>query len=366
MENKDLGIHPPDLVTGFELEPFFDLSPDLLCIAGYDGYFKRINPAVSKLLGFSNQELMSRPIHEFIYQEDKEITSRHREYLTKSNPLLNFENRYVTKSGEIVWLSWTSMPLDDAQLVYAIAKNITHKKKLEEDRNFLLTNLTKINQELKQLTYTTSHDLRSPVNNLLSVFNLIDISKIQDPETLEFINILKSSTEGLKNTLNSYVDQLSQTEGSNVQIEELNLKDTLEVVSKSIQSLIHHSNATFLINFSEFESLNFNRAFMESIFLNLITNSIKYARPGYPPVISIYSQKVNGIKQLIFSDNGLGFDMEKVKDKIFGFRQHFNHQNESKGIGLYLVYNHITSFGGQITVESKTNEGAKFTLSFKE
>jgi light-regulated signal transduction histidine kinase (bacteriophytochrome) len=87
------------------------------------------------------------------------------------------------------------MPIKSEKVVFAIAKIITHKKKLEEDRNVLLTNLTKINNDLKQLTYTTSHDLRLPVSNLLSVFSLLDTSKIQDEETLEFIGMLKSSSE---------------------------------------------------------------------------------------------------------------------------------------------------------------------------
>jgi PAS domain S-box-containing protein len=78
------------------------LSPDLLCIAGYDGYFKRINLSVSKLLGYTNQELLAKPIHEFIHPEDKHITATHRKRLINDIPLLNFENRYVTKSGETV------------------------------------------------------------------------------------------------------------------------------------------------------------------------------------------------------------------------------------------------------------------------
>jgi len=168
----------------FNLELFFELSPDLLCVAGYDGYFKKINPTVSKTLGYTNEELFSKPIDSFVHPDDRDITSKKRRNIIKDNAMHNFENRYVTKSGEIVWLAWTSMPIKSEQVVFAIAKNITHKKKIEEDRNTLITNLTKINNDLKQLTYSTSHDLRLPVSNLLSIFNLLDTSKIQDEETL--------------------------------------------------------------------------------------------------------------------------------------------------------------------------------------
>ena len=105
---------------------------------------------------------------------------------------------------------------------------------------------------------------------------------------------------------------------------------------------------------------------MESILLNLITNSIKYAKPGISPVISISSRKLNGKNQLFFSDNGLGFDMDAVKGKIFGLHQKFHNHIDSKGIGLYLVHNHVTSLGGEIIVESKINEGTTFIITFKD
>ena len=81
--------------------------------------------------------------------------------------------------------------------------------------------------------------------------------------------------------------------------------------------------------------------------------------------ITIKSQVADGMHQIIFSDNGLGFDMEAVKGKLFGFSQKFHNNADSKGIGLYLVYTHITSYGGTITVDSKVNEGTTFVMSFR-
>jgi len=356
----------PNSNNKYLFENFFELSADLLCIAGFDGFFKKINPAVSQLLGFTNEELFSKPINDFVYIEDQNPTSKVRSELHKNNPLFNFENRYVTKSGEIVWLSWTSMPVPEEKLVYAIAKNITHTKKIEAERNLLLTKFTKINNALKKLNYTNSHDLRSPVNNLLSIFSLLDFSKIEDPETLQFIEMLQSATETLKETLNNYVDILILEDKAEAQIEEIDFATSLNTVISSISSLIQNSKTIIKVDFSKLEKVNFNKTYLESIFLNLITNSIKYAIPGSTPIISIYSKKTNGINQLIFSDKGIGFDMKHVKDKIFGLHQKFNNHIDSKGIGLYLVNNHITSLGGKIDVESKINEGTTFTISFKK
>ena len=345
---------------------FFELSPDLLCIAGFDGYFKKINPAVSKLLGYTEEELFSKPISEFIYIDDRIITAAHRNEITKDSLLQNFENRYLTKNGGIVWLAWTSMPIFDEKLVYAIAKNVTHKKILEEERNVLLSNFAKINKDLKKLSYTSSHDLRSPVNNLLSIFSLLDVSTISDPETLQFIQMLESTSESLRQALNDYLDILIQKDDINAKIEKINLSKNLNNVLLSINSLIQNSKATINVDFSELEKVKFNKAYMKSIFLNLITNSIKYAKPGTLPIISISSRIFNGKNQLVFTDNGLGFDMNAVKGKIFGLHQKFHNHIDSKGIGLYLVHNHITSLGGEITVESKINEGTTFLISFKD
>ncbi len=358
------GEEKKDIFNDFE--NFFDSSPDLLCIAGFDGFFKRINPAVSELLGYSNEELMSKPINEFVYYDDQNGTETVRNKLRKRIPLFNFENRYHTKNGTIVWLLWTSLPIEKDNLIYAIAKNITYRKELEEERNLQLAELIKINNEYKQLTYTSAHDLRSPVNNLLAVFELLDTSTISDSETLEYISILKSTTESLKQTLNDYVAVLNKKNESNAQIDVVYFQHALDDVLLSINSLIHNSQATINIDFSELEKVNFNITYLKSVFLNLITNSIKYAKHGCKPIISIYTRNNNGSKQLIIADNGIGFDMDKVKDRIFGLHQKFNNNTDSNGIGLYLVYNHITNLGGHITVESKINEGAKFIITFKD
>lgn len=350
--------------TFSDFENFFDTSPDLLCVAGYDGFFKRINPAVSRLLGYTEEELKSKPINDFVFSEDKNSTETARNELKKKVPLFNFENRYLTKEGNIVWLLWTSLPMENHQLVYAIAKNITYKKELEQERNAHLAQLTKINEEYKQLTYTSAHDLRSPVNNLLSVFELLDTSKISDPETLELIGVLKVTSEGLKDTLNEYVSVLDKKNDQIAKIENVDLNESLQEVLLSINSLIQNSSTTIVIDFSSFEVVHFNKAYLKSIFLNLITNAIKYGKTHESPIVTIRSYQSTTAKQLIISDNGIGFDMDKVKGKVFGLHQRFNNKSDSHGIGLYLVYNHITSLGGKITLESKLNEGATFTITF--
>jgi len=349
----------------FNYDPFVQLSPDLICIAGYDGFFKKINPAVSKTLGYSMEELLSKPINEFVYIEDKESTIESRENVKRSIPLINFENRYLTKSGEIVWLSWTSVGIEEQRLVLGLAKNITHKKRLDEDRNRLIANLTKANDELKRLSYTTSHNLRSPVNNLLSVFHLLGEKKIENEEIAELLDMLEESAGNLRNTLNNHLDSLIQKKSLNIEVGPISFTELLNAVITSLRSLIIDTKTVINANFNEVDLIVFNKEYLESILLNLVSNSIKYAKPNTYPRIFLESKKGNGTATLIFRDEGLGFDMEKDKDKIFGFNQTFHENKDSKGIGLYLVHNHVTSLGGQIAIDSCINEGTTFTITFK-
>lgn len=348
----------------FNYELFFDLSPDLVCIAGYNGYFKRVNPAVSNVLGYSTEELYSRPINDFVYEEDKELTTQSRNKVKESNSLFHFENRYVTKDGQIVWLAWTARAVVDQQLVFGIAKDITHKKKLEFETLVLLKNLEIVNDNLKQFNLTAAHDLRSPLSNLMVLFDLLDTSKIADSETLELIGLLKQTGDNLRGTLNHYVDVLSEKVSDQKYTETVNVENSLNRVLASIQSLIVTSETTIQTDFSETDTVQFNSEYLESVFLNLITNSIKYSRQGHPPAISISTRKHSEYTMLVVSDNGMGFDTDKVGDDIFGLRQTFHNHADSKGVGLYLVKKHITSLGGKITLKSKPNEGTRFEMIF--
>lgn len=350
----------------YDLDLFFELSPDLLCIAGFDGYFRRVNPAFIKLMGYSEGELLAKPIAALIHPDDREITSAYRANILHGENLLNFENRYITKDGQVVWLAWTSIPLQEKKLVYAIAKNVTFKKKQEEDRNAILADLAKANQEMKQISYSTSHDLRSPVGSLISILSLIDLSTVQNKETLEFFKLIRTSAEKLHETLLTQIKNLKEKEKLQVEIEQVSIKHSLSRVVDSISALIKDSNTSIKADFSDFDIIPFHKLYLDSILLNLITNSIKYARPDIPPFISIRTTIEAGRQKLIYSDNGMGIDMKKVGDKIFGFNQTFHNRSDGEGIGLYLVHTHIASMGGRITLQSEVNEGTTFTIVFAE
>jgi PAS domain S-box-containing protein len=115
-----------------ELNRIFALSPDLLCVAGLDGYFKRVNPAFEDTLGYASRELLAKPFIEFVHPEDRAATSEEVVRLSTDTSISYFENRVLRKDDSYVWLAWKAVPVVEEGLIYAAARDITETRQLEE------------------------------------------------------------------------------------------------------------------------------------------------------------------------------------------------------------------------------------------
>jgi signal transduction histidine kinase len=195
---------------------------------------------------------------------------------------------------------------------------------------------------------------------------LIDKSSIEDQDTINLIAMLAKGSEQLKVKLNNYIDDLSNNQRIKVALQEVNFQESLQRVSHNIDNLITSSKTNINSDLSAAKTIHFNAEYIDSIFLNLLSNSIKYAKTGIPPEITIWTKRYKDKVKLYFKDNGIGIDLNKAKGTIFGLHQTFHDNNNSKGIGLYLVHTHITSFGGKIEVESEVGKGSTFILTFNE
>lgn len=348
-----------------DIELFFRSSKDLFCIAGFDGYFKKVNPAVLDTLGYTQEELFEKPIKHYIYEEDQLITGAERENLVRGGTLRNFENRYLTKSGDVIWLSWTSVSDVKSELVFAVAKNVTYKKLMEAERIRLYDELHEDYQRFKDLVSTVIHDLRAPATNIVSVFKIYEDLLDAEAPNAEGMALLKTCVDDLNQRLNEQLDRIIDTSQTEAVIDKLDLKTACERSSVALRALIADCGATLQTDFSAAPFVTFNQAYLDSIFLNLITNSIKYARPDVPLIVELKSKPDGDYTQLIVKDNGRGFNKVEFGEKVFQFKQRFHEHANSKGVGLYLIKKHLMQFGGEITVDSEEGLGTTFLIRFK-
>ena len=132
-----------------ELDRFFTLTHDMLCVAGFDGYFKRVNPAWYRTLGYTEADLLARPYLDFVHPDDREATIREAKKLSGGSSLVYFENRYFHKDGTWRWLHWASAPYPDLQVIYATARDITERKAAEETLARYAHDLQRTHDELE-------------------------------------------------------------------------------------------------------------------------------------------------------------------------------------------------------------------------
>jgi len=147
---KPNGITPIASVRVLE-ERFFDLSIDMLCVLGFNGYFKRLNASWERTLGFTLKELMSRPFIEFVHPDDRARTLNQNGKVRGGGQALEFENRYLCKDGSFRWLRWNATPDYSQQLIYSVARDVTATKLADTERERLLGELQSALAEIKVL-----------------------------------------------------------------------------------------------------------------------------------------------------------------------------------------------------------------------
>jgi PAS domain S-box-containing protein len=141
----------PEARNNIEEDRFFTLSLDMLCIAHFSGYFKRLNPAWEKTLGFSREELQATPMFEFVHPEDRERTRDQNAVVRSGGQAHSFENRYRCKDGSYKWLLWNATADPEHQVIYSVARDITERRQAEQERERLLQALQAALADVREL-----------------------------------------------------------------------------------------------------------------------------------------------------------------------------------------------------------------------
>lgn len=382
-----------------ELENYFNNSLDLLCIADLDGYFRKVNPEWSKLLGYSMTELTGKRFFDFIHPEDIESTIFAINDLSERGKVLNFTNRYLTTQGDYRWIEWRSFL--DNNLVYAVARDITERKLAEEqiienDRKLKEQNeeyialneeLSESNQRIREINEklieatekaqesdrlksaflaNMSHEIRTPMNGIVGFCQLLKQTHTVDDQVAKYYDIISDSSNQLLAIINDIID-ISKIEAGQVTLnhDPVSIVSVIERASMLFTPLANQKKIELKLNLDTSTSLVVlsDETKISQILSNLINNAIKFTKLGF---VEVGVRESNKHISVWVKDTGIGIAKENQRLIFDRFRQVDGaNPNSMKGTGLGLSISKslVEMLGGEIWVDSDIGNGATFTFT---
>lgn len=307
-----------------------------------------------------------------IHPDDLENVKQATTYLREGKNLYNnLTYRIKTLQGDWKWiLSFSKMISSDGSarknVVVGSLMDIDFIKQKEIELQGITKELRKKNNELEKFAYITSHNLRAPVVNLISLTELQQENSLPQELQDEIRQNIYECVRQLDNTLNDLVEIVASQSGKSAKSEDLDLRTELNMVIKTIENQIRNSGAEIVVNFEKDLKIHFPRHYLHSILVNLFTNAIKYKSKDRKLVITLKTREDKEYTQLFFSDNGIGINLDKYGNKIFGLYQRFHTTIEGKGLGLYIIKSQIEAMDGKIEVDSLPDVGTTFRIYFKK
>jgi signal transduction histidine kinase len=283
---------------------------------------------------------------------------------------ISYETSFEQEDSSISWYQMNVFPVSDGNknifgLIIA-TENITQRKNIELEREKMTSDMLQRNKDLEQFAYIISHNLRSPVANIIGLSNMLQ--SIPDMSRADYERCMDGLTTSVKKLDAVIIDLnyiLQVRREVNEKKEMVRFSGITRDIKTSINNLIEKENITIRTNFIEVNEFFTIKSYLNSIFYNLILNSIKYRHPDRPAIIEIIGRRKNNKLMLTFRDNGLGIDVKANQGKIFGLYKKFHNHVEGKGMGLYMVKTQAEILGGRISIKSEVNQGTEFEIEFE-
>lgn len=280
------------------------------------------------------------------------------------NPMYRVSALMLLFTAVVSWMAVYKLTriLPDAMKLASPKELETLVKQRTSDLELSNQRLSKLNEDLDHYLYAVSHNLKSPTNNLEALVNMVkkDVDASEMPDR-ELIDAMQKSILRLNANVNTLTTVIKSHKTPYEEEDELEIDEVVEEIVEENFELLKKAHIRKVL---EKNTMHYSRAALKSILYNLLTNAVKYARPGSTPEITITTSEVEGRLQLTVSDNGLGFDTEKNRNKMFNIFTRFHDHVEGAGIGLYTIKNIIEKKGGRIEVQSEINKGTIFTVTF--
>lgn len=370
-------LHRKDLErTHIEKERagFFELSVDLLGIAGMDGYFKRVNPAFTRTLGYSPTEILSRPFLDFVHPDDVRPTMGEMEKLSEGHPTLHFQNRYRCKDGSWKWLEWSTRPFIEEGIQYAVARDVTEKKNAEAVMLALnaeliqqTSRLEAVNLELESFSHSVSHDLRAPLRGIFGFAQAVEehAAGSLDATCCGYLRRIRNAAS----VMGELIDDLLKL--SRLTRAEMTMKtvDLSEMARSRVEGfLLADPEREAEVVIAPGIRVLGDPALIGIMLDNLLDNAWKFTSQKPHARIEVGAHPAEGGRVSCFiRDNGVGFD-QRHAHKLFGAFQRLHALSEFKGtgIGLATVQRIVHRHGGEVSARGAVHCGATFEFSLEE
>jgi signal transduction histidine kinase/tetratricopeptide (TPR) repeat protein len=338
---------------------------------------------VAVLLYRNNRKIKS--LNHEIKEQNEEIQAQSEE-LTESNVELNrinselamqkeeiaAQNEELIQSSEEVMaqrdlLATQNSKIEAARIIIEEQNNEIRlrNENLELEVEKRTKELLDYNQQLEQFAFVSSHNLRAPVARILGLGQLLELSGLDAADNQIIHNALIKSSKELDRVVRDLNSILDIKRNNTSELSEIEFAEELNLIKINIESEINITQAEINADFSKAPVIKTVRPYLDSILLNLISNSIKYRIPDTIPQITIRTEHRSEYICIIVSDNGLGLDVQKHREKIFTLYSRFHTHVEGKGLGLYLIKTQVAALGGKIEVDGEENRGMTFSVYLK-
>ncbi|WP_276373888.1 PAS domain-containing protein [Chryseolinea sp. H1M3-3] len=329
------------------------------------------NKGLSVISGYSQEELIGKDGVRLL------IAPEYRETVLQ-NILSGYEKPYdvegIHKDGTryALEISGKVVPYKGRNIRVTELRDITERKLIEQkilEQNARLQSITadlqRKNEQLEEFTQIVSHNLRSPMGNITSLLTFMENSSSEEDKA-QFIKFLKESAANAMTTLDELNEVLKVKQNKNIEKQTLEFDKVFGQVKTMISAKIAETSAEIHSDFSRAPSIRYPHIYLESIFLNLLTNALKYSKPNQKPVIHVKTYYDKNDIILEIKDNGLGINMDRHGHQVFKLQKTFHKHPESRGIGLFMIKNQIETMGGEITIKSQENVGTTLTINFNK
>lgn len=352
-----------------QLQAIFDAVPNLIFVKDLEGRYLMVNKATADFFGYSIEYIIGKKDIDLGIKEEraKTFSEIDQKVIESGQPFFIPEEEIPGAEGKERWLQSIKVPFHqtqtDAPAVLTIVTDITQSKRRELELRGSLDIIGEQNKRLNNFAHIISHNLRSHAGTISMISFLLNEDSSEE-ETKENLELLTLASERLKQTIDDLNEIIDEQYNTDKVLRKVNLKEYVLNIKKLLTTSIKKYDVQLQIDVPEELTFEYIPAYLESIILNLLSNAIKYRHPDRRPTILIKAFRENKNIHLYVEDNGLGIDLDKHGNKLFGMYKTFHENENAKGIGLFITKNQVESMNGSIQVESEIGEGTSFHITF--